>query len=61
MANNFIEYFGHNIGKSIKENNCDPIVEEIISLSKKEKCKISYPEDVLVSKDLNGSYEKKEI
>jgi len=61
MANNFIEYFGHNIGKSIKEKNCGPIIEEIISLSKKEKCEITYPEDVLVSKDLNGSCEKKEL
>ena len=61
MANNFIEYFGHNIGKSIKEKNCAPIIEEIISLSKKEKCEITYPEDVLVSKDLNGSYEKRKL
>ena len=61
MANNFIEYFGHNIGKSIKEKNCGPIIEEIISLSKKEKCEISYPEDVLVSKELNGSHKKREL
>ncbi len=61
MANNFIEYFGHNIGKSIKEKNCAPIIEDIISLSKKEKCEITYPEDVLVSKDLNGSCKKKEL
>ena len=61
MANNFIEYFGNSVGKSIKENNCDKIVEEIISLSKKEKCKIIYPEDVVVSKDLNGSPQKKEL
>ena len=61
MANNFIEYFGYNIGKSIKEKNCDLIIEEIISLSRKEKCKIIYPEDVLVSKDLNGPSKKKEL
>ena len=61
MANNFIEYFGHNIGKSIKEKNCAPIIQEIISLSKKGKCEITYPEDVLVSKDLNGSCKKKEL
>jgi len=61
MANNFIEYFGHNIGKSIKEKNCDLIVEEIVSLSKKEKCEITYPDDVLVSKNLNGSCKKKEL
>ena len=61
MANNFIEYFGHNIGKSIKEKNCNKIIEEIISLSKKEECEISYPEDVLVSKDLNGSFKKRKL
>ena len=61
MANNFIEYLGHNIGKSIREQNCDLIVEEIISLSKKKKCELIYPEDVLVSKDLKGPYKKKEL
>ena len=61
MANNFIEYFGNSVGKSIKEKNCDKIVEEIISLSKKKNCKIIYPEDVVVSKDLNGSPQKKEL
>ncbi len=61
MANNFIEYFGNNVGKSIKEKNCHKIVEEIISLSKKEKCKIIYPEDVIVSNNLNGSPQKKEL
>jgi phosphoglycerate kinase len=61
MANNFIEYFGNNVGKSIKEKNCDKIVEEINSLSKKEKCKIIYPEDIIVSKGLNGSPQNKEL
>jgi len=61
MANNFIEYFGNNVGKSIKEKNCDIIIEEIILLSKKEKCQIIYPEDVIVSNDLNGSCKEKEL
>ena len=61
MANNFIEYFGNNIGKSIKEENCVQIVEEILSLSKKKECKIIYPEDVLVSKNLNGSPKNKNL
>ncbi len=61
MANNFIEYFGNDIGKSIKEKNCNQIIKEIISLSKKKKCKIIFPEDVLVSKNLNGSSENKEL
>ena len=61
MANNFIEYFGNNIGKSIKESNSNKIVKEIISLSKKEACNIIYPEDVHVSKSFNGSSELKKI
>ena len=61
MANNFIEFYGNNIGRSIKEKNCNKIVEEIITLSKKETCKITYPEDVIVSKDLSGSPQKKEL
>ena len=61
MANNFIEFFGYNIGKSLKEKNCDQILNEIIDLSKKEKCKIIFPDDVVVSKDLNGSSQNKEL
>ena len=61
IANNFIKYFGNDIGKSLKEKNCDKIVEEIISLSKKEECKIIFPEDVLVSKNLNGSSQKRKL
>ena len=61
MANNFIEYFGNNVGKSLKEKNCFTIVEEIIALSKKRRCRMIYPEDVLVSKDLNGSSLRKEL
>ena len=61
MANNFIEYFGNNIGKSIKEKSCNQIIEEIISLSKKNKCKIIYPNDVLVSKNFNGPSKNKEL
>ena len=61
MANNFIEYFGNNIGKSINEKNCKQVVEEIVSLSKKEKCEIIYPEDVVVSRNLNGSSQYKKL
>ncbi len=61
MANNFIEFYGNNIGRSIKEKNCDQIVKEIIDLSNKEECKIIYPEDVVVSKNLNGFPKNKEL
>ena len=61
MANNVLKFKGHNIGKSIQEDNCDKIIEEIFSLSVKKNCKIIYPEDVTVGKDLNGSPEIKEL
>jgi phosphoglycerate kinase len=59
MANNVLKFKGHNIGKSIREDNCDEIIEEIFSLSVKKNCKITYPEDVTVGKELNGSSEIK--
>ena len=61
MANNLLRYKGYEIGKSIQEDNCDKIIEEIFSLSKKENCKIIYPEDVAVGKSLGGSAEIKEL
>ncbi|MDB4160343.1 phosphoglycerate kinase [Candidatus Pelagibacter sp.] len=61
MANNILKYKEYEIGKSIQEDNCDKIIEEIFSLSKKENCKILYPEDVAVGKNLEGSAEIKEL
>ena len=61
MANNILKYKEYEIGKSIQEDNCDKIIEEIFSLSKKENCKIIYPEDVAVGKNLDGSAEIKEL
>ena len=56
-----IEFFGNNVGKSIKEKDCNLILEEIISLAKKKECKIIFPEDVIVSNNLNGSPQKKDL
>jgi len=61
MANNILKYKGYEIGKSLQEDNCNQIIEEIFSLSKKENCKIFYPEDVVAGKNLNGSPEVKEL
>ena len=61
MANNILKYKGHEIGKSLQEDNCNQIIEEIFSLSKKENCKIFYPEDVVAGKSLNGSPKVKEL
>tara|TARA_B100000427_G_scaffold319825_1_gene318515 strand:- start:151 stop:1329 length:1179 start_codon:yes stop_codon:yes gene_type:complete len=61
MANNILRYKGVNIGKSISEKNCSKIIEEIFNLSKKENCKIIYPEDVVVGNTLNDSGKIKEL
>ena len=61
MANNIIKYKGNNIGKSIHEKKTNTIIEEIFSLSIKDNCKIIYPKDVVVAKDLNGFPENKNI
>jgi phosphoglycerate kinase len=61
MANNILKYKGYEIGKSIQENNCNKIIEEIFFLSKKKGCKIIYPKDVIIGKDLNGLPKIKEL
>ena len=54
MANNILNYKGNQIGKSIKEENCENIIKEIFETSKKYSCSIIYPVDVLVGKNLNS-------
>ena len=61
MANNIIKYKGHNIGKSIKEINCETIIKEIFETSKNHSCKITFPEDVLVGKNINDNSTIKEL
>ena len=54
MANNILNYKGNQIGKSVKEENCENIIKEIFETSKKHSCSIIYPVDVLVGKNLNS-------
>jgi phosphoglycerate kinase len=61
MANNIIKYLGNKIGKSIQEENSDLVIKEIFLLSEKEKCKLTYPEDIVVGKNLNGKPQIKEL
>ena len=61
MANNVIEFKGNNIGKSIKEENCEMIIKEIFEASKNYSCIITFPEDVLVGKNLDDKSEVKEL
>ena len=61
MANNIINFKGNQIGKSIKEENCEEIVKEIFETSKKYSCKITFPDDVLVGKNFNDKSEIKDL
>ena len=61
MANNIINFKGNQIGKSIREENCEKIIKEIFETSKKYSCKITFPEDVLVGKNFNDKSKIKEL
>ena len=61
MANNVLSYMGNSTGKSIKEDNCDSIIENIFKTSKKYSCKIIYPEDVVVGKSIKDKGKIKEL
>ena len=61
MANNVIKYMGNNIGKSLQEENSDPVIKEIFLLSETGGCKITYPEDIVVGNDLKGNPQVKEL
>ena len=53
MANNILKYKKFPIGKSVFEKNCENIVEDIFVSSKKGNCKLIFPTDVCVGKNLN--------
>ena len=61
MANNILKNKGKPIGKSIREENCETIIDEIFETSKTYSCSIYYPEDVLVGKNLHDSSQAKEL
>ena len=61
MANNVIKYMGHNIGKSLQEENSDHIIKEIFLLSEIGGCKIIYPKDIVVGNNLKGDPQIKEL
>ena len=61
MANNILNHKGNQIGKSVKEENCEKIIEEIFETSKQHSCSIIYPIDVLVGKNLNSVSKVKEL
>ena len=61
MANTVLKHTGTDVGKSIYENDCENLIQEIINNSKKYNCTITIPEDVIVSKSLDGNGIEKNI
>jgi len=61
MANNILNYKGNAIGKSIKEDNCETIINDIFKTSKNYSCSIIYPEDVMVGKTMKDKSKIKEL
>ena len=54
MANNILNFKGFKIGKSIKEDHCNNIINDIFINADKNYCKIYYPEDVRVGKNFDS-------
>jgi len=61
MANNILSHKGNQIGKSIKEKNCEKIIDEIFETSKQHSCSITFPKDVLVGRNLDDKSKVKEL
>jgi phosphoglycerate kinase len=61
MANNILKYYGHNIGKSLKEENCEKVIKEILFLAKKNNCNIVYPRDVSTGKNMEDTAQIKKL
>ncbi len=61
MANNILNHLGNPIGKSIKEDNCGPVIDDILKTAKNYSCNVFYPEDVVVGKTMEDKAEIKEL
>ena len=61
MANTMLKHMGYNVGKSICENDCRPLVKEILDISKNFNCKITCPIDAVISKNIEGTGKNKDI
>ena len=61
MANTMLKHTGVEIGKSIYEKDSYDLVNKILENSNKFNCKISIPRDVIVSKDLEGEGNEKDV
>ncbi len=61
MANNILSYKGYEIGKSIRENDCFTIIDDIFNIEKNYSCSIIFPEDVMIGKNLDDNAQIREL
>ncbi len=61
MANNILKFKGYNIGASLFEKNSEKIIEEIFSEIESNSCRIYFPEDVKVGKNLEDDSIQKSL
>ena len=61
MANNIFQYKDLKIGNSVYEKNIGKIINEIFLKAESNKCKIFFPKDVKVGKNLNDKSVEKEF
>ena len=54
MANNFIKYKGHNIGKSLFEKDQENLLKDIVKKCETNNCNLIIPEDVIVAKSYDS-------
>jgi len=61
MANNFIKYKGHNIGKSLYEKDQENLLKDILRKCEINNCKLIIPEDVIVAKNYESEPKLKSL
>jgi len=61
MANNFIKYKGHNIGKSLFEKDKESLLKDIIKKCEANNCKLIIPVDVIVAKSYESDAQLKTL
>ncbi len=61
MANNFIKYNGHKIGKSLFEKNQEDLLKDIIKKCEDNNCKLIIPKDVIVAKSYKSEAKLKSL
>ena len=61
MANNILNYLGKPIGKSFIESKCKSIIDDIFKTAKNHSCKIVYPEDVAIGKNMRDKAQIKKL